>query len=89
MNTVAAIAFAIAIPSIIIGGILYAFVICRALGGVSYWDSIDTFKVLKDYRDTFKDNQNALAIHKITFVAILITYASVAVLLITSIIETR
>ena len=85
MNPVAGVAFVVLLASFVVGGVPYAFVVCRDLG-VSYWDSIDTFGVLKEYRKAHPDDPRAVFVHHVTLAAMIVLYVSVAVLFVATLI---
>lgn len=83
---VAGVALALVLPSIFVGGILYAFVVCRDLD-VSYWDSIDAFGVLKEYRKLHSDDSRAMLVYHVTLASMIVLYVSVALGFIAALIE--
>jgi hypothetical protein len=85
MTTLSLVAFAIAVASFIVGGTLYAFVICRTLS-VSYWESIDAFKQLKDFRNLNSNNKLAMLVHNVTYIAMVLQFLSIAVMFLSLII---
>jgi len=68
MNPLAKAAFIVFLPSVIIGGLLYVFVICRDLGIEGYWDSYDFLSNLKLYRKSHFDDPNAIGIYRLSYV---------------------